>query len=392
MSAIVYNFAGMKRVLFYALAILLLAGCKAGGGKGADALAQFTDVVFTPEFSDGFKIYGAPGKQSTLIKLNNLWQGADSTAAQYLLIARDGEKVPEGFPGQVIKGDARRIVCMSSGQVAMLDAIDATDRIVAVSGIDFITNPRIQAGRDTIADIGYDSNVDMERLVSLRPDLVMLYGVEGAHPIEPKLRELGIPYVYIGEYMEQLPLGKAEWVIAVGEMIGKREEARSEFRWVPDNYLIFKEFAAETVARPKVMVNTPYNDAWMMPSTQSYAVKLISDAGGEYVYRENNQNRSVPIDLEQAYTLLDGADFWLNTGQYTTLGQLTAAFPKMADTQPVRNGNVWNNNLKSTPGGGNDYWESGVVRPDIVLADLISILHPEIADRLPPRAYYHKLQ
>ncbi len=378
----------MKHTLLLAILIALLASC---ARRADDSVARFTESVYRPRYAEGFELLRQPGSESTLLRLSGLWQGADTAASQYLFVARGGESAPDGYRGPALRGPARRVVCFSSSQVAMLDALGAVDRIVGVSGLDFISNKAVQAGRDTIADVGYDGNVDFELLVSLRPDLVMLYGVEGAHPIEPKLRELDIPYVYIGEYMEQSPLGKAEWLVAVGEMIGERDRAEQVFERIPPRYDSYRQLASRAPSRPKVMLNTPYNDAWVMPSTRSYAVRLISDANADYLYSRNASTRSEPIDLEQAYTLLNQADYWINTGRFTTLDELRAAYPKLADTRPVAAGNVWNNNLRSSPGGGSDYWESGVVNPDLILADLIAIFHPELADSLPPRAYYRPI-
>ncbi|MDE7136210.1 MAG: ABC transporter substrate-binding protein [Muribaculaceae bacterium] len=378
----------MKQTFLLGVLIMILTGC---GSRGSGSAEQLMESIYKPRYAGGFELFHKPGSESTLLKLSGLWQGADTTASQYLFISRGGEQAPDGFKGQTLIGDAKRIVCMSSSQIAMLDALGAVDRVVGVSGIDFISNKAIQAGRDTIADVGYDGNIDFERLVSLRPDLVMLYGVEGANPIEPKLRELGIPFVYIGEYMEQSPLGKAEWLVAVGEMIGRRDSAERVFDRLPHRYDQLKQLASCAASRPKVMLNTPYNDAWVMPSTRSYAVRLINDAAADYLYSQNTGTRSVPIDMEQAYSLLNQADVWINTGQFTSLASLKAAYPKLADTRPVVTGNVWNNNLRASPGGGSDYWESGAVNPDLILADLIAIFHPELADSLPGRTYYRSL-
>ncbi len=139
------------------------------------------------------------------------------------------------------------------------------------------------------------------------------------------------------------------------------------------------------------MLNTPYADSWVMAPPSSYMAQLIKDAGGEYVFARSESNTSVPIDLEQAYLLTDGADCWLNVGQYNSLAALSAALPKFKDTRPVAGGNVWNCTLRSTEGGGNDYWEGGVVNPDLALTDLIKIFHPGVLDSV-PYTYYRRLE
>ena len=135
-------------------------------------------------------------------------------------------KGPADFDGQVISGNARRIVTMSSTQIAMRSMpSELLAGSAEASGIDYsIYNPCIQSRRDSIADVGFEGAVDYERLTGANPDLVMLYGVNGPNPMEGKLRELGIPYIYIGDYLEESPLGKAEWVVALAEITGQRRK------------------------------------------------------------------------------------------------------------------------------------------------------------------------
>ena len=116
---------------------------------------------------------------------------------------------------------------MSSTHIAMLDAIGETGRVVGVSGIDYISNPDIQARRDSVGDVGYEGNINYELLLSLDPDLVLLYGVNGASSMEGKLKELDIPFMYVGDYLEESPLGKAEWLVALSEVIGNGRRAKS---------------------------------------------------------------------------------------------------------------------------------------------------------------------
>lgn len=142
------------------------------------------------------------GGKATLLKVFNPWQGAENTETM-LFIARNGEKAPAGFTGQTVEAGAKRIVCMSSTYVAMLDALGQADRVTGVSGRDYITNTYVTTHPDAVADVGFDGNVDYELLLAQRPDLVLLFGVSGASGMEPKLREMGIPFVYIGEYLEE---------------------------------------------------------------------------------------------------------------------------------------------------------------------------------------------
>ncbi len=232
--------------------------------------------------------------------------------------------------------------------------------------------------------------MNYELLLSLNPDLVLIYGMNGASPMEAKLSELNIPYAYIGEYLEESPLGKAEWMVAVAEMVGKREEGERLFSAIPQRYNALKESANEAATKPKVMINTPYGDSWVMAPNGSYVAQLIADAGGDYIYAANSKStRSESIDIEEAYLMASQSDLWINLGTLCTLDELKRQIPKFADVPCVVRGEVYNANKRLNPSGGNDYWESGFVHPDIVLRDLITIFHPELAtDSL---VYYKKL-
>ena len=347
-------------------------------------------AVYTPTYATGFRIVGAEGKQSTIIRVTNPWQSADEVETM-LFVARGGEKAPNGFRGQVLQGDAKRVVCMSSSHIAMLDAIGAVESVVGVSGKNFITNPYVVTYQRTIADVGYDGNMNFELLIAQQPDIVLLYGVTGACTMESKLDELGIPYIYIGEYVEEDPLGKAEWLIALAEIVGLREQGLTYFSELPQRYEQLKSIAAAAqTPAPKVMLNTPYADSWFMPSTTSYIARLIADAGGYYIYKQNTSNHSLPIDLEQAALLTTQADIWLHVENINSLDDLRRQLPKFAQMPCVQRGEVYNCDKRRVAGGGNDYWESGVVHPDVILRDLIKIFHPELISE--EFVYYRKIE
>lgn len=353
---------------------LLVAACSREGSN----IEDFDKSVYTPEYASGFEIKGAEGKESVIITSSNPWQGADSITTQ-LFIARNGEPAPEGFTGSVLKGDAKRIVAMSSTHIALLDALGAARNVVGTSGLDYVSNATVQSRRDSVGDVGFDGNINYELLLSLEPDIVLLYGVSGQSQMEPKLKELGIPYMYVGDYLEESPLGKAEWMVALSEVLGNREAGEKVFADIPVRYNAIKKLVANAGGdAPAVMVNTPYNDTWVMPSTQSYAVQLIQDAGGNYIYGKDTGNASMPINLEEAYLLAAKADVWINVGSASSLADVAKMCPKFTDTRCFREGRVYNNNARTNAAGGNDYFESAIVKPDLVLRDLVKIFHPEL--------------
>ena len=367
---------------FILASLLLLVSCVSNKKTSLEA---FNQDIYTPEYASGFKILGADNVQSTLIQVFNPWQGAKDVEMSYF-ISRNGEQAPAGFTGPTIPAGAKQIVCMSSSYIAMLDALGQADRIVAVSGIDYVSNQYIIAHKDSIKDMGPEMNYEL--LLGLKPDVVLLYGIGDAQTaVTDKLKELSIPYMYVGEYLEESPLGKAEWMVALSELTDSREKGIEIFSEIPKRYQTLKDLTASVEQRPTVMFNTPWNDSWIMPSTKSYMAQLVNDAGADYIYKENTSNSSAPIGLETAYGLIQKADYWINVGMASTLDELKAVNPKFTDAKSVREKTAYNNNLRLTATGGNEYWESAVVRPDIVLRDLIHIFHPElVSDSL----YYYR--
>ena len=367
---------------FILASLLLLVSCVSNKKTSLEA---FNQDIYTPEYASGFKILGAENVQSTLIQVFNPWQGAKDVEMSYF-ISRNGEQAPAGFTGPTIPAGAKQIVCMSSSYIAMLDALGQADRIVAVSGIDYVSNPYIIAHKDSIKDMGPEMNYEL--LLGLKPDVVLLYGIGDAQTaVTDKLKELSIPYMYVGEYLEESPLGKAEWMVALSELTDSREKGIEIFSEIPKRYQTLKDLTVSVEQRPTVMFNTPWNDSWIMPSTKSYMAQLVNDAGADYIYKENTSNSSAPIGLETAYGLIQKADYWINVGMASTLDELKAVNPKFTDAKSVREKTAYNNNLRLTATGGNEYWESAVVRPDIVLRDLIHIFHPElVSDSL----YYYR--
>ena len=351
----------------------------------SDDTFSFDDRAYTPQYASGF-VVDAESNGNTILRVTRPWQG-DNPQEQNLAIFTDREAA-KGYTGEHMIGYARRIVCMSTSHIAMLESLGKSEYVVGVSGKEYIMNPKIANSSD-VYDVGYDSNIDFERLISLNPDVVLMYGITAENSIiTAKLHELNIPYLYLGDYTEQSPLGKAEWIVAIAEIIGCRERGIALFNDVVSHYEQLRA-NVDTTLKPKVMFNLPYQDVWYMPADDSYMVRLIEDAGGTYIYKGKNvSSGSKGISLEEALLLVRDADIWLNVGQCNTIDEVRSGAPHFCDSEVVRRGNVYNNNRRRTAAGGSDFWESAIVHPDVVLRDLIAIMNGE-SDSL---YYHHKLQ
>ena len=365
------------------LTISLFVGCAEESTHGAE---NFKTVVYDPLYASGFTIDEDEAGNS-LVRVTRPWQG-NALEEQTLAIFATSEAA-KGYSGQHIVGYAERVVCMSTSHIAMLDAIERVDAVVGVSGKQYITN-EVVTSNPAVKDIGYDSNLNYEALVLLKPDVVLMYGVSAANDaVTAKFRDLDIPYLYLGDYTEESPLGKAEWVVAIAEIMGCRERGEEAFHQIVHRYNEVRSSVVRQSDAPKVMFNLPYQDVWYMPSDDSYMVQLIEDAGGTYIYKgRNTSGGSKGISLEEAYMLVSEADVWLNVGQCSTMNELRSSAPHFAHTDVVLSGEVYNNNRRCTRAGGSDFWESAIVRPDVVLSDLATI----IAGGDAPTYYYQQLK
>jgi iron complex transport system substrate-binding protein len=350
-----------SRLLLSAAIIGTLSACSTNNSSGSGSYTEFTDTIHA---TGGFcLISNSHGEQ--LLEVYNPWQGSTADTSRVVIPA-------DGF---------NRLVCMSTTHLAMLEKVHALDRVVGVSGMEYITIPEILERKNEIADVGYDGAIDYEKLLAQKPDLVLLYGVSGPSGMEQKLKELGINYVYIADYLAADPIERAEWLVALAAIAGVSEDTYDKtFAAIVQRYNDICAEVQKNVTedeRPSVMLNAPYSSTWYMPSASSYLVRLLEDSGANYIYKDQapEGNASTTIDIEQASLLVNHADFWLFPGQATDLKQLQQLAPKVKF-----GGEVWN----VTP----DYWAGGSVNPDVVLTDLVGIFHPNLQSGRTPQYFY----
>lgn len=392
----------MKNTLRTLFRLLAAVGCAlmAAGCRPNASVRLSGEAVYTPREATGYTILATDGT-STVIEVRNPWQ-REGDAATQLFVARNGECPPEGFAGQVVEAPIESAVCFSATHVAYLDAVGRAEIIRGVSGAEYLSNEQVREGyaAGRVRDIGYDANLNYELLAALRPDVVFIYGVGGEAntAVTDKLDELHIPYLYIGEYVEETPLGKAEWVVPFGELTDRRAEGIALFDGIASRYATLRERASHLTDRPVVMVNAPFRDVWFAPGDRSYMVRYIEDAAGDYAFKGTDEATSRPISAEAAYLAAQTADVWLNPNMTYSMADLKAQNPKFADIRCVNEGRVYNCTRRRTAGGGSDFWESGALYADRVLHDLILCLHPEAAEEMqiegitPDLYYYEQLQ
>ena len=266
-----------------------------------------------------------------------------------------------------------RIVCMSSSHVAALSAIDAIGNVKGVSGLRYLSDPLVD--RDSVIDVGYDAALDYEAVLRLNPDLLVTYAVNGAEPVYvSKLRSLGVKVLILHDHLENHPLARAEYVRLFGALTGRQQLADSLFAQIRDSYLKLAESVDKGV-QAKVLINIPYGDAWYIPGEEGYMSRLVKDAGGVILGAVPAATASSVISLEKAYGYSLEADLWLNPGSCSSREELVQVHHMFSRFGPIAHDMPIYNNIRCVnEAGGNDFWERGAIRPDLILQDLIYIM------------------
>ena len=316
-----------------------------------------------------------------VLKVFNPWQGASNLVFEYILADREATLPDSLEERRVIRTPVRSVVCLSTTHIAMLEFIDEADKIVAVSGGNNVYSPpmrrRIELAE--VSETGYDINLDYESILELRPELIFAYGVDSEDTgWLNRLVQLGLRVVIIGEYLEASPLAQAEWVKFIAHFFNKPDLAVTKFDEIASEYKMLADLASEAEIRPGVMTGLPWRNNWFIPGGNSHFARLIEDAGGKYLWENENRRENFPVDIENIIVRGQEAKFWINTGTARSDSDILNSDKRLASLPPFYNRNIFNNNARLNRFGGNDYWESGIVNPHLILKDLIHILHPEL--------------
>ncbi len=377
--------------LLFFIATLVIS-CNNGNRK----LSSQSDINNTPGIVTIAKRFSLRNTDScTILTIKDPWQGATGIEYNYYLINRDSEDTPEINPDEIIYVPVKKIICMSTTHLAMVAALDERHTIAGVSGTDFVYDEKISSmvKGGAISNVGYESGLNNELIVKISPDLIMFYGIgsESAGYIG-RIRELGTQALFNADYLEEDPLAKAEWIKLYGALFCKAEMADSVFTSVVKSYNQTKEYVRHnTENRPNVLLGLPFRDTWYVSPGNSYISKLIQDAGGNYLWNDTESSISMPFGLEDIFLRAVEADYWLNTGSAMTKEEIYSIDQRFTKLQCYINGNLYNNNNRMSQGGGNDYWESGALHPDLILKDIAAILHPDILKDW-ELYYYRKLK
>lgn len=326
-----------------------------------------------------------------LLRIFSPFQPGDTM--QYILLKKTAP-APDGFnPEQIIRTPINSIAVTSSLHVGAVDQLEAWNNLAAVGDGSQVYSARIRdrIAAGSIREIQKGGQINQESVIDLHPDVLMVTGSPDAgHDAYAGIQASGIPVIVNSEWMETSPLGRAEWIKLMAVLFDKLNFAQHQFALVASNYeRLAEKVKSASGSRPKVLLGNEFQGTWHMPGGKSFMAALLKDAGADYPWKDNDQTGGIPLAFESVYPVALEADAWLNIFLPATgMGKaaLLSADPRYQAFKPVQNNRLYSFNGRLAENGANDYWESSAYRPDLLLADYVHILHPDV---LSPHALYY---
>ena len=371
---------------FFLLSLLwLFLGCSASATLSEQTESPQTEKAYAGEkvaihHAKGFSI-----KYFTNYKVVTIVSPFEKTAdtVRYVLVQR-GTAHPKGFSSnQIIEIPIRNLVAMSSMHVGLISFLDAEDILVGLGDLKYVSSPkvieRIKAGK--IAELGKGQSINEEKLITMHPDLLMAMGSPVARMDRyTTVNEAGVPVLINSEWVETTPLGRAEWVKLMAALLNKEKEVNEKFAQVEKEYNRLTALTRNVSPKPSLISGINSKDAWFVPDGDSYMTKFFHDAGATYHWSNTKATGSLPLNFEAVYPIALKADFWLNVGigNLESKQDVLAKDARYADFKAFKTGQIYSYSKQINERGSNAFWESGAVNPQVVLADLIKILHPNL--------------
>jgi iron complex transport system substrate-binding protein len=266
----------------------------------------------------------------------------------------------------------------STTQLGMITELNRADVVTGVANAADVVDPQLRQRITKGQAVGYapGNQTNVEGVLAARPDVLVTAGTD--EPAYAKLRDGGVNTVADAEWLESTPLGRAEWIKVLAALTGTEKKAAEVYRRLRDDYAAVARQSAG-VHPVDVLPGTMYQGTWLMPAGGAYAGRLIRDAGGSYPWATETSTGTLELNFESVYAKAGQSPLWLVDNNWMTAKDALAEDDRYGALAAVRTGQVWSATKAIGPGGGNDYWERGAARPDLILGDLLAILHPELA-------------
>lgn len=351
--------------------------------------AENPDADNQVKYAQGLAIYPYDGY--TIVKVTNPWPKAESG---YTYVLHKSGVIPDSLKNHpVIQVPIKSIVVTSTTHIPSLEMLGVENTLAGFPGLSYVSSDKVRALIDSgqVRELGSVQSLNTEIAIDIEPDVIVGYGIDNNNATLDNLQKSGLKVMLNGDWHEQTPLGKAEWIKFFGALYGLDDKAAKIFSDIEKDYNNSLDLVDDIATRPTVMAGAIYQGQWYMPTGNSWGALLIAQAGGNYLWSSSAGAGSLSLPFEAVYEKAQDAHIWIGPAQFTSLREMAADNPHYKKFLSYQNKKVYSFSTKKGKTGGVIYYELAPNRPDLVLRDMIKILHPNL---LPDHQLYffEKLQ
>jgi iron complex transport system substrate-binding protein len=314
----------------------------------------------------------------SIVTISNPWPNA-SKSFTYVLKEKS-INLPDSLKKyQQIQIPLKQIVVTSTTSIPFLEMLNAENKLVGFPNTDYIssekTRKRIESGK--VVNLGSNEQINIEKIIALNPELIISFGIDNNNTALNNLEKNGLKTLILADWMEQSPLGRAEWIKLFGHLLGKKKESYKLFSKIEKDYNDAKLLAKKANRKPSVLNGGMLEDQWFVTRGDSWMSQFINDANGTYIWKDLKGTGSQAFGFEEVFLKGKRADFWF-TDDYKSLENMNSFNTHYKEFEAYKNKKVYSLVSKKGKTGGVLFYEQATARPDLVLKDMIAILHPSL--------------
>ncbi|WP_338840518.1 ABC transporter substrate-binding protein [Flavobacterium ginsenosidimutans] len=360
--------------MIFITAFFILIGCKKNEKVETVKVENAKNSI---EYASGLSIvkYG----DYSVVTVSNPWPNANKDF-KYILKEKEA-KVRDSLQSYTtIQVPLTSVVVTSTTNIPFLEMLEVENKLVGFPHTDYISSEKTRAliDKGSVKNVGQNEKLNIEQLIELSPDLIVTFGVDNNNPMLDNLKKSGLNVLIQGDWMEQSPLGKAEWIKLYGVLFGKEDQAKELFDKIVESYNQAKKLVQDKPATSKVLYGSMYEDVWYVAKGNSWVAQFMKDAKANYLWADLKGTGSEGLSFEKVLDKAKDANIWIASGSFKSLEELQKTNPHYAEFDAFKNKNVYNFEGKLGATGGTVYYELAPSRPDLVLKDYIKIFHPDL--------------
>jgi iron complex transport system substrate-binding protein len=263
----------------------------------------------------------------------------------------------------------------------MLELLGVEKSLVGFQDTNYISSEKTRKRIDSgfVRELGNEAAMNTEVLFELQPDVVIGFAMNSVNKTYNLIEKHGIPVIINGDWLEETPLGRAEWIKFFGVLFNKEKEADSIFRKIEQEYLAAIVIAKKARNKPSILSGAIMrNDIWSLPAGESFVAQFLEDANVNYLWKDSKGKGSLQLSFESVLDKAQKADYWIAPGYFSSKAQLIENNPHYKNFVAFKTNNIYTASTKKGATGGVIYYELGPTRPDLILKDLIKITNPNL--------------